>query len=388
MQLLDLTKTKNRMNLNRKLLTLLLAAFTLPLWAQVIDAAPPPPPPPPPPPQEAQVFKVVEEMPRFPGCEDRGSLAEKKSCAQEELLKYVYKNLKYPEQAAANGLEGLSVVSFVVRKDGSVDDVKVVRDPGAGMGEAAAATVRKMNEDGLKWLPGRSRSRPVDVQFNLPVRFKLTEEQKAAIGQRPEPSQPLEEIVAAPPPPPARESRMAVDAPPPPPPPPVIEDEPIAEDYAIDIEEEVMEEIEVEVEMAPPPPPPPPPPPSTGGQDIFKVVEEMPRFYSETCEALSGYERKTCAQEALLETVYERLQYPEKAKNADVEGIVVVSFIVEKDGSVSDATILRNIGADTAEEVLRVIGTMSAPGSWVPGKQRNRTVRVMYNLPVKFTLDE
>ncbi|NJN74913.1 MAG: hypothetical protein HC799_20120 [Limnothrix sp. RL_2_0] len=61
-------------------------------------AAPPPPPPPPPPapePEVAEIFKVVEEMPRFPGC-DSGTAAEKKACADEKLLQYLYKNLKYP----------------------------------------------------------------------------------------------------------------------------------------------------------------------------------------------------------------------------------------------------------------------------------------------------
>jgi protein TonB len=112
-------------------------------------------------------------MPRFPGCEDKGPEEEKKSCAQAELLKFVYKNLQYPAVAKANGIEGIVVVTFVVEPDGTVSDAKVVRDIGAGCGDEAVRIVNLMNELGIKWTHQRSRGRLVPVQFNLPVKFKL-----------------------------------------------------------------------------------------------------------------------------------------------------------------------------------------------------------------------
>jgi protein TonB len=106
-------------------------------------AAPPPPPPPPPKEEPEEIFKVVEQMPRFPGCEDAGgSNEEKYNCAQTKLLEYVYKNVKYPAIARENGIQGRVVVQFVVEKDGKITDAQVVRDIGAGCGEEARFSPR------------------------------------------------------------------------------------------------------------------------------------------------------------------------------------------------------------------------------------------------------
>jgi protein TonB len=133
----------------------------------------PPPPPPPPEPEVEEIFKVVEQMPRFPGCEDLGSEEEKKQCAQKKLLEYIYANIKYPPIARENGVEGMVVVKFVVDKDGSISDPQVVRDIGAGCGDEALRVVKSMNKENIKWIPGKQRGRPVRVQFNLPVKFQL-----------------------------------------------------------------------------------------------------------------------------------------------------------------------------------------------------------------------
>ena len=141
----------------------------------VVEEAPPPPPPPPPPePEVEEIFKVVEQMPRFPGCEDiGGSNQEKYDCAQKEMLNYIYKNVKYPAIARENGIQGRVVVQFVVEKDGTITDARVVRDIGAGCGEEALRVVNSMNSMPQKWTPGKQRGKAVRVQFTLPVSFKL-----------------------------------------------------------------------------------------------------------------------------------------------------------------------------------------------------------------------
>ena len=144
--------------------------------APIVEEAPPPPPPPPPPPEPEveEIFKVVEQMPRFPGCEDiSGTDEEKKACAQKKMLEYIYKNLKYPAIARENGIEGMAVIQFVVGKDGSVKDAKIVRNLEGGCGEAALTVVDGMNNLPQKWTPGRQRGRNVKVLYTLPVRFKL-----------------------------------------------------------------------------------------------------------------------------------------------------------------------------------------------------------------------
>ena len=143
--------------------------------APVVEDAPPPPPPPPPPPKPKveEIFKVVEDMPRFPGCEDLPSKEERKQCADKKMLEFIYKNIKYPAIARENGVEGTAVVQFVVEKDGSITDARVVRDPGAQTGSEALRVVEMMKDRSIKWIPGKQRGRAVRVQFNLPVRFRL-----------------------------------------------------------------------------------------------------------------------------------------------------------------------------------------------------------------------
>lgn len=147
------------------------------------SAVPPPPPPvpmspPPPPPHfetivEEEVYTVVEQMPIFPGCEELEEYKERKACGDRKMLNYVYNNVKYPKEAAEKGKEGIAVVSFKVSAEGKVYSERLVRDPGAGMGEAALRTVKRMIVDDIRWEPGRQSGKPVTVKYNLPVKFKL-----------------------------------------------------------------------------------------------------------------------------------------------------------------------------------------------------------------------
>ena len=102
------------------------------------------------------IFVVVESMPIFP-------------CGMSELMKYFQKNLKYPALAKESGIQGIVFVTFVVEKDGSVTDVRVLRGIGGGCDEEAIRVVENMPN----WIPGRQRNIPVRVSFNLPVKFKL-----------------------------------------------------------------------------------------------------------------------------------------------------------------------------------------------------------------------
>lgn len=117
----------------------------------------------------------AEQMPRFPGCEDmEGSNKEKEACSQRKLLQYIADKLKYPAAARENGIEGLVVVRFIVSKEGDIIKMKVLRDIGAGCGKAALEVVSAMNELPESWTPGKQRGRPVNVQYTLPVKFKLS----------------------------------------------------------------------------------------------------------------------------------------------------------------------------------------------------------------------
>lgn len=140
---------------------------------EAVKAAPPPPPPPPQPPKEEEIFVVAEDMPRFPGCENLPSKKEKETCASQKLLEFIYANIQYPAIARENGVDGTVVVAFVVEKDGTVADIRLLRDIGAGCGDEAQRVVKLMNTMPERWMPGKQRGKPVRVQYNLPVKFVL-----------------------------------------------------------------------------------------------------------------------------------------------------------------------------------------------------------------------
>ncbi len=152
-------------------------AIEAPVYIEQEEKAAPPPPPPPPPPKKAEareIFKVVEEMPRFPGCEDfAGSTEEKTQCANQKLMAFIYENIRYPDVARENGIEGTVVVTFVVDVDGSISRIETLRDIGGKCGDEAMRVIKMMNDLPEKWTPGRQRGRAVPVQFTMPVKFEL-----------------------------------------------------------------------------------------------------------------------------------------------------------------------------------------------------------------------
>jgi TonB family protein len=124
-------------------------------------------------------------------------------------------------------------------------------------------------------------------------------------------------------------------------------------------------------------------------EEVFKVVEEMPRFPGCEEQDLSDYEKRQCAQRKLLEFIYEEITYPEEARKNEVSGMVVVQFIVEKDGSVSNVQAVRDVGSGCGAEAVRVVELMNERGiQWIPGKHHGENVRVQFNLPVSFKLND
>lgn len=103
-----------------------------------------------------EIFTIVEDQPGFPG----GTAA---------FYQFVQKKLKYPSQARRMGIEGKVFVQFVVGKDGTINDVQVVKGIGAGCDEEAARVIKSSP----KWTAGRQRGKPVKVRMILPITFKL-----------------------------------------------------------------------------------------------------------------------------------------------------------------------------------------------------------------------
>ncbi len=115
------------------------------------------------------VFTVLEDQPVFPGCE--GVAKDKRfDCFNEQMAKHVGKNIKYPEDAAENGIQGKVFVAFTIAKDGSVTNLRMKGPKGGESLEKEAARIMSKLP---KFQPGKQRGRPVPVSFNFPVNFKL-----------------------------------------------------------------------------------------------------------------------------------------------------------------------------------------------------------------------
>ena len=102
----------------------------------------------------------------------------------------------------------------------------------------------------------------------------------------------------------------------------------------------------------------------------YDVVDEMPQFPG--------------GPSALFEFISKNIQYPKEAEDANLQGRVIVSFVVEKDGSVSNAKVVRPIDPLLDAEALRVVNSMP---KWIPGKQNGEAFRVKYTIPVTFRVE-
>lgn len=169
----------------------------------------PPPPPPPPPPQEIieiveddteieeeieiadseadmnteifeqpaevfdepEIFTIVEDMPIFPGCENKGSKEEIKQCTDNEIYRFIAENTKYPAMARDAGISGTVYMRYLIDEKGEVKNVEVLRGVSGGKSlDNEAQRVIKMIP---RMKPGKQRGKPVRVQYTVPVKFNL-----------------------------------------------------------------------------------------------------------------------------------------------------------------------------------------------------------------------
>ena len=143
----------------------------------------------------------------------------------------------------------------------------------------------------------------------------------------------------------------------------VDDDADIEEDIMVSTEDQVewvdLDEVDyIEVE------------PEPEEEEIFMVVEESPEFPG-------GYE-------AYMQYLKKNIKYPAICRDNNIQGRVIVSFVVNKDGKIVDAEVVKGVNPSLDKEALRVISTMP---NWKPGKQRGKPVRVKYSSPVNFRLN-
>ena len=133
------------------------------------------------------------------------------------------------------------------------------------------------------------------------------------------------------------------------------------------VKDRTVEAVRSEIAVAAPPPPPAPKP--EVATKVFDVVEEMPSFPGGSA--------------ALMSYLSSNTKYPVVAQENGVQGRVIVSFVVERDGSISDVKVARSVDPSLDREAQRVVKSMPR---WKPGKQNGSAVRVKYTVPVVFRL--
>jgi TonB family protein len=224
-----------------------------------------------------EVFTAVENTPTFPG-------------GQKAFEKFLAQTIKYPAEAVKNKVQGRSIITFIIEKDGSLTDLKVVRALGNGTDEEAIRALQASP----KWKPGKQNGHTVRVQYTVPVSFVLDKNSKSA---------------------------------------------------AVISKEQL------------------------GDKSVFTAVEQVPAFPG----GEAGFSKFISAT----------IKYPKAAREANVQGRVIASFIVEKDGSLTDIKVIRGIGYGADEETVRMLRTSP---NWKPGMQNGKPVRVAYSVPINFAL--
>jgi TonB family protein len=228
-----------------------------------------------------KIFTVVEVEPSFPG-------------GVGNFFKYLQENIKYPADAEKNRVQGKVFVGFVVEKDGSLTDVKVLRSVSP---DIDAEAIRVINNS-PKWEPGIQNGRTVRTQSTMSINFKL--------------------------------------------PPPIINAQQRDTITAKTID-------------------------SASTDKIFTAIDKEPSFPG--------------GDEAFLRYMTKYVKYPDVARENNIQGKVFVSFIVEKDGSLSDIKVEKGLSRETDAEALRF---MNNNPKWKPGMQNRRPVRVAYTMPIPF----
>ena len=249
-----------------------------------------------------KIHQVVEVQPEFPG-------------GMKEMMKFIQNSLKYPEAAKAAGVEGKAFVQFVVKADGSIENVEIMRSSGDASLDAEALRVVKAMP---KWKPAMNKGEAVNVKFVLPIVYKLPKEANGNGIYMSESNKENLLVVSGG----AIYDGDINDIDP-----GTIESVEIVKfpDLTPELQEklkatgkEAVMYINIKKEKSNS---------AAGNEAVFTVCEKMPEFPG--------------GQQELMKYLSRNIKYPQTARDAEVMGKVFVRFLVNKEGAVVDANVLK-----------------------------------------------
>ncbi len=258
--------------------------------------------------------------PCFSGCEEKMTNADRYDCTIDAVRQFVHKNLEYPEEAMARQLEGAVVVSFIVEVNGEIEDFKIVDGLGYGCDEEALRLVQLMPE----WAPGYKNGREVSKKYQLEVPFSLQSKISGAFES-------IDEATGS----------------------------------------NKIEEFLGPDKMTLP-----------NGIEVYLEADQMPFFWG--CEEVESFEEKRkCSDQKIVEFIKTHLRYPEEARQKGIQGILVIDFVVDKEGNISHEKVTRSLGGGCDKEGLALLDKMP---EWIPAMKDNEPVDVLMTLPLRFYL--
>lgn len=268
---------------------------------------------------DKEVLDVVEQMPEYVG-------------GISALMRYLSEHVVYPSEAQAHGIQGRVICTFVINADGSVSDAKVAKSVDPLLDNEAIRVISTMP----KWNPGKHHGKPVRVRYTIPITFRIPVSGPAEVGTVPS----------------------------------------VGEQEGTKVKPVASDSVAVK-----------------------GVVEQMPEFAACTYEITRWITKNTNKgpKRVAVKEIYnnpggavglrtflnQHVKYPAIAEENGVQGRVVCSFVVEKDGSITNVEVVKPVDPSLNKEALRVVSMMP---KWKPGMQDGKPVRVKYTVPVSFFL--
>ena len=274
-------------------------------------------------------LKDVETRPVYPGCSVNETELNNKKCFKNKIISHIKKHFTYPAYAKQGGVEGTVGISFVISKNGSIRDVEIVKSVEYNLDNEAVRIVSLIPK---MEVPATIKGNPVSVSISLPITFRLHANKGKLVASNTVIKKDNTKIIL---------------------------------DNKSDLinTTELIEEEKKEVFN-------------------FQVVESKPIYPG--CENIpTKQEQSICFSRSMMKHVKENFSYPEIAKKMGVQGRVIVSFVIWKDGSIRDIKVLRGVDKNLDREAVRIVSKIP---NMKPAIQRGKPVPVSFMLPITFRL--